>query len=91
MFCHSCGAKNVDGSRFCNMCGGKLSAPPASLDQTQLGVGTSPELERVIERQHPQESFGFPLFTLVSFELWCRTFLDAPLSAAEGERATGTR
>jgi asparagine synthase (glutamine-hydrolysing) len=49
------------------------------------------ELERVIERQHPQESFGFPLFTLVSFELWCRTFLDAPLSAAEGERATGTR
>jgi asparagine synthase (glutamine-hydrolysing) len=33
------------------------------------------ELLRVVETQDPRESFGFPLFTLLSFELWCRASL----------------
>lgn len=49
MFCHSCGSKNSDGSRFCNMCGAPLAAVSKSLDQTQLGVGGSPELARAID------------------------------------------
>jgi len=35
------------------------------------------QLRRLVERQDPRDSLGVELWTLISFELWCRTFLRA--------------
>jgi len=41
------------------------------------------QLRRLVERQDPRESLGVELWTLISFELWCRTFLLARPVRAE--------
>ncbi|MEM6959533.1 MAG: zinc ribbon domain-containing protein, partial [Myxococcota bacterium] len=48
MFCQSCGAKNVDDARFCNMCGaslakaGETGGPIVDAADTLRSDGTPP-------------------------------------------------
>ncbi|MGE0453604.1 MAG: asparagine synthase (glutamine-hydrolyzing) [Vicinamibacteria bacterium] len=63
-----------------------------SRDSRCCEVFARAQLERFVERQDPRDSFGFPLFTLISFELWCRAFmgslpLAAPAPLGDGETA----
>ena len=47
------------------------------------------QLRRLVERQDPRESLGLELWTLISFELWCRTFLRARPVRAEAAASWG--
>jgi outer membrane biosynthesis protein TonB len=42
MFCPSCGAKNPDDARFCNMCGTALAAPSANTTMRGAGPRATP-------------------------------------------------
>lgn len=57
MFCHACGAKNPDESRFCNMCGTPFVRASNPLESTQLGVGNAfAEAARKAVEQEARES-----------------------------------
>jgi len=47
------------------------------------------QVRRLVERQDPRESMGLELWTLLSFELWCRTFLPARPLRAEAAPSRG--
>jgi asparagine synthase (glutamine-hydrolysing) len=38
-------------------------------------------IEKLLQLQHRGRSLDLQLWTLISFELWCRTFLDRPVAA----------
>ena len=40
------------------------------------GIFNAPDVERLIERHREGRPLDLQLWTLISFELWCRTFLD---------------
>lgn len=58
MFCHSCGAKNPDDSRFCNMCGTPFVRAENPLESTQLGVGNAfaAAAREAVEQERQRES-----------------------------------
>jgi len=65
------------------------------LSSTSLerGIFQASFLEKVIALNGRGRSFGSQLWTLISFELWCRQFLDEDLSSAHvlGDRRMTTR
>jgi len=51
------------------------------------GIFNPRYVARLIERQDPEENLGLQLWTLLSFELWCKTFLDRRRSVRRAEPA----
>ncbi|HEX9203288.1 MAG TPA: asparagine synthase-related protein, partial [Vicinamibacteria bacterium] len=47
------------------------------------------QIRRLVVRQDPREDMGLELWTLLSFELWCRTFLHARPVRAESAPSWG--
>ncbi|TLY16904.1 MAG: asparagine synthase (glutamine-hydrolyzing), partial [Nitrospirae bacterium] len=49
------------------------------------GILNTAHIERLISRHEQGQQLDFHLWTLISFELWCRTFLDRPAAKPAGK------
>ncbi|MFW5925643.1 MAG: AgmX/PglI C-terminal domain-containing protein [Myxococcota bacterium] len=67
MFCQSCGAKNVDDARFCNMCGGRIASagsPGGPVGSDEGPAGAAPDAGPPAPRSVPQPGTNTTSITL---------------------------